>query len=164
MSIITRRMMGERTNPAILYLYRNGSTCNSVTGGYLRSTIKTYENTPPDGQVTYGNDAMTITYNLFMMTANMIDLTPYSRFYVKGKNTSNEANNSSVVVGSSLTNKGSYYVVESQLAGRSIPTGSQPSTISIDISSISGLCTLGYGCLNYNNPSSTIIYEAWLEQ
>lgn len=163
MSIITRRMMGERTNPSILYLYRNGDTCDSVTGGYLRSTIKSYENTPPDGQVTYGDDAMTITYNLFMMTANMIDLTSYSRFYIKCRNTSTEANNSSVLVGSSLTSKGSYYVIESQLAGRSIPAGSQPSTISIDISSISGLGTLGYGCLNYGAPVSTIIYEAWLE-
>lgn len=140
------------TTANVQYLYKNGDTCDTITGGYATGATT-------GATITYNTDNIQISSSnytyVFAVTNNQIDFSQYSKLHIK-LSTNTECY--TVRLGSNKNDTGdtSIYCLEGSKTGNDIIE-------TMDISQLNESSYLKLG--KHNGATGTIkYYEVWLEE
>lgn len=143
------------------YLYKSGDQCKSLTGGWSDNDYRYDDNSPANGgtvQSSYLQAKYNNTYNVhyegWIGTINTVNLTGKNKLCIDGVTTAAQTTSRVYVT----TKK--YYLLDGVVANKYLPT--TRSTISIDISKITGKHYIGFGASHAGEATSRV-YNMWFE-
>ena len=147
-----------------LYIYKSGDLCTTVSGGWSYSGYRYDDNSPAKGsstgstyiQAKYGDpdDDVTPSWEGCNGTQKTVNFAGAKKLYIDGYTTA-AASTSKVYV---TTKKN--YLLDGVVAQKYLPTSR--STISIDVSSLSGKYYVVFGA-SYSKQATSKVYNMWLE-